>query len=106
MKQFVIFNPWKGPWNWIVFYQNSFVISPGFLYHLISRDSGGLASEAFTSNPTASSKQCFNGLKITNGKKVLIKISQSSQENTCVTTLPYKLNITININKTYFFIFI
>ena len=27
--QFVIFNPWKVPWNWIAFYQNSFVISPG-----------------------------------------------------------------------------
>ena len=26
--QFVIFNPWKLPWNWIAFYQNSFVISP------------------------------------------------------------------------------
>ena len=26
---FVIFNPWKVPWNWIAFYQNSFVISPG-----------------------------------------------------------------------------
>ena len=26
--QFVIFNPWKALWNWIVFYQNSFVISP------------------------------------------------------------------------------
>ena len=27
--QFVIFNPWKVPWNWIAFYQNSFVVSPG-----------------------------------------------------------------------------
>ena len=27
--QFVIFNPWKVTWNWIAFYQNSFVISPG-----------------------------------------------------------------------------
>ena len=24
----LIFNPWKPPWNWIAFYQNSFVISP------------------------------------------------------------------------------
>ena len=29
LTQFVIYNPWKVPWNWIVFYQNSFVISPG-----------------------------------------------------------------------------
>ena len=27
--QFVIFNPWKVPWNWITFYQDSFVVSPG-----------------------------------------------------------------------------
>ena len=26
--QFVIFNLWKIPWNWIAFYQNSFVLSP------------------------------------------------------------------------------
>ena len=30
--QFVIFNPWKVPWNWIAFYQNYFVISPGLLF--------------------------------------------------------------------------
>ena len=29
LKQFVIFNTRKVPWNWIVFYQNSFVILPG-----------------------------------------------------------------------------
>ena len=27
--QFVIFNSWKLPWNWIAFYQNPFIISPG-----------------------------------------------------------------------------
>ena len=64
--QFVIFNPWKVPWNWITFYQNYFVIPLGFLYHLIRRDSGRLANEAFTSNPIVSSKQRLNGLKITN----------------------------------------
>ena len=26
--QFIIFNPLKVPWNWIDFYENSFVISP------------------------------------------------------------------------------
>ena len=30
--QFVILNPWKVPWNWIAFYQNYFVISPGLLF--------------------------------------------------------------------------
>ena len=50
-SQFLIFNPWKYPWNWIAFYQNSFVISPGLLCHLIRRDSGRLANGAFTSNP-------------------------------------------------------
>ena len=65
-SQFVIFNPWKVPCNWIAFYQNSFVIWPGFLYHLIRRDSGRLSNEAFTSNSIVSSKQWFNGLKITN----------------------------------------
>ena len=56
-KQFIIFNPWKVPWNWIAFYQNSFVMSPGSLYHLIRRDSGRLANEALTSNPIVFSKQ-------------------------------------------------
>ena len=57
--QFVIFNPWKFPWNWEAFSQNSFVISSGllWLYHLIRRDSGRLANEAFTSNAIVSLKQ-------------------------------------------------
>ena len=38
--QFVIFNPWKVSWNRIAFSQNSFVISPGLLYHLIRSDTG------------------------------------------------------------------
>ena len=61
--QSAIFNPWKVRWNWIPFYQNSFVISPGLLYHLIRRDGGRLSNEAFTSNPIVSSKQWFNGFK-------------------------------------------
>ena len=64
--QFVIFNPWKVPWNWIAFYQNSFVIAPGLLYHLIALNTWRLANETFTSNPIVSSKQRLNGLKITN----------------------------------------
>ena len=39
--QFLIFNAWKVLWNWIVFSQNSFVISPGLLYHQIKRDTRG-----------------------------------------------------------------
>ena len=65
-SQFLIFNPWKYPWNWIAFYQNSFVISPGLLCHLIRRDSGRLPNRAFTSNPIVSSKQWLNGSKIAN----------------------------------------
>ena len=57
LYKFVIFNPWKASWNWIAFYQNSFVISPGSLYHLIRRDPGRLTNEAFTANPIVSSKQ-------------------------------------------------
>ena len=63
-NQFVILSPWKVPWNWIAFYQNSFV------YHLIRPDSGWLANEVFTSNPIVSSKQWLNGLKITNWNAV------------------------------------
>ena len=37
--------------------QNVFVISPGLLYHMIRRDAGRLAKEAFASNPIVSSKQ-------------------------------------------------
>ena len=43
--QFVIFNPWKVPWNWVAFSYNSFVIPPD----LIRRDTGCLANEAFFS---------------------------------------------------------
>ena len=57
LNQFVIFNPWKVPWNRIAFYQNYFVMSPGLLYHLIRCDAGSLANEVFTSNPIVSSKQ-------------------------------------------------
>ena len=82
-SQFVIFNPWKDPWNWIAFYQNSFVISSGLLYHLIRRDSGRLANEDVTSNPIVSSKQWLNGLKITNW----------SLEHTChAIKIPQKYN--------------
>ena len=56
----------KSPVEMNRFYQHSFVLSPGLLYHLIWRDSGRLANEAFTSNPIVSSKQQLNGLKITN----------------------------------------
>ena len=38
------------------------------LYQLIRRDTGRLANEAFTWNPTVSLKQKLNGLKITNWK--------------------------------------
>ena len=54
LNQFVIFNPWKVLWSWIAFSQNSFVISPGLLYHLIRRNNGWLANEVFTSNPIVS----------------------------------------------------
>ena len=64
--QFVMFNPWKIPRDWIAFSENSFVTSPGLLYHLIRRDTGRLANEAFTSNPIVSSKQQLSCLKITN----------------------------------------
>ena len=64
--QFIIFNPWKVPWNWIAFYQNSFVMPPGLLYQLIRCNSGQLVNEAFTSNPTVYLKRWLNGLKITN----------------------------------------
>ena len=59
-----------------VFYQNSLVISPGLLYHLIRRSSGRLASKAFTSNRIASSKQWLNGLKITNWLLLKVLLSQ------------------------------
>ena len=53
----LIFNPWKVPWNWIAFSQNSFVISPGLLYHLIRRDTGQLANEVVTANSIVSSRK-------------------------------------------------
>ena len=38
-------------------YENSFVLPPGLLYHLVRHDYGRLANEAFTSNPLVSLKQ-------------------------------------------------
>ena len=52
------------PWNWIAFSQNSLVIIPGLLCHLIRCDTGRLTTEAFLSNPIVSSKQKLRGLKI------------------------------------------
>ena len=62
----VISSPWKAQWNWTAFSQNSFVILPGLLYHLIRRDSGRLANETFESCPIVSLKQQLNGSKIVN----------------------------------------
>ena len=78
--QFVIFNPWKVKWNWIAFYQNSFVLLPGLLYYLIRRHTGRLANEAFTSNPIVSLKQKLSGLKITNC--IFVKNLWSATETT------------------------
>ena len=64
--QLVIFNPWKFSWNWIIFCQNSLVMPPGLLYHLIRRDIEGLAKETLTSNSIVYSKQWLSGLKIKN----------------------------------------
>ena len=55
--QFVIFNPWKVPWNWIDFFQKCLVVSLGLLYHLIRRKNGRLTNEAFASNLVVSSKE-------------------------------------------------
>ena len=55
--QFVIFNPsMKSPEELNSLLSNSFVVSPGLLYHLIRRDPERLSKEAFTSNLTVSSK--------------------------------------------------
>ena len=56
-SQFVIFNPWNIPWNWIALSQNYLVKSAGLLDHLTRRDTGRLVNEDFTSNPIVSSKQ-------------------------------------------------
>ena len=50
----------------IAFYQNSFVISPDLLYHLIRRNNGRFEDEAIASNPIVSSKQWLYSLKLTN----------------------------------------
>ena len=92
LNQFVIFNPWIVPWNWIAFYQNLFVISPGLLYHLIRRDSGWLVNETFTSNHIVSSKQWLNGLKIT---RILLDKGASHQRyHFCLEYVSSKTNKT------------
>ena len=45
---------------------NFFCYAPGLLYHLIRRDYGRLANNAFTSIRIVSFKQKLNGLKIAN----------------------------------------
>ena len=49
----------------------------GLLYHLSRRESGRLANEACRSNPIVSSKQWFNGLKITNWIMTFLNISKN-----------------------------
>ena len=51
------FQSMKSPVELNNLYENSFVISPGLLHHLIRRDAGRLTNEAFTSNTIVSSKQ-------------------------------------------------
>ena len=75
------FHPWKLPWNRIAFSQNSFIISPGFLYHLIRWDTGRLKNEAFTSNSIVSSKQQLNGLKITKSQLLYFSVHLSAATN-------------------------
>ena len=53
VKHFVMFNPWKVPWNWTTFYWNSSFMSPG----LIRDKTEGLANETCFSNPIISLKQ-------------------------------------------------
>ena len=85
-NQFVTLNSWKIPWNWIAFSQNSFVISPGLLYHLIRRDTGRLANETFTSNPIVSLKKYLSHLKITNCNVFI------NGTTLCTTRVPHSLH--------------
>ena len=62
---------------------NFFCYTPGLLYHLIRRDYGRLANEAFTSICIVSFKQKLNGLKITNcTDKSETNINPKPKENT------------------------
>ena len=84
------FNPRKVSWNWIAFSQNSFVISPGLLYHLITRDNGWLANEAFTSNPLAVKNYKLTGYKTLH--KSVYKINLFHGEYTeAAITMCYKI---------------
>ena len=70
--QFVIFNPWKVPWKWIAFSQNSFVtwfvISPDYTRHWMTCKRGlYVKSYCF-------SKQQLSGLKIVNCTKQCYKV--------------------------------
>ena len=73
------FQTMKSPVELNSLYQNSFLMSPGLLYHLIRRESGRLANEAFTSNSIVSLRQWLNGLKITNCVCLAQKIHSNGQ---------------------------
>ena len=56
----------KSPVELNSLFSKLFFYITGLFYHLISRDSGRLANEAFTSNAIVSVKEYLNGLKTTN----------------------------------------
>ena len=61
---FLIFNPWKAQWKWIAVTQNSFIVSPGLLYHLTRGDTGRLVNEIVSSNPIDSLKEYLSVSKL------------------------------------------
>ena len=99
------FNPWSGPWNWIVFSKNSFVISPGLLHHLIRRDIGRLVNDAFTSNPIISLAQRFKNHKLISHyiKKILRENTNSKGNQSWNKRYTFPLVSDIYIKKSCFF---
>ena len=87
-------NPWKVPRNWIAFYQKTFVLSPGLLYHLIRRETGRFANDAFPSNPIISSKQYLSGRlaekQCVSRKRKNLAIYSSSYKKLCNADFPSK----------------
>ena len=85
--EFVIFNPWKVPWNWIVF------IKILLLYHLVWLDATPwlLANEIFTSN--------LRGLKAANCVNSFFIITANNTQGPQELYLNYLLWIIIRKKK-------
>ena len=84
---FLIFNPWKALWKLIAVTQNSFIVSPGLLYHLTRGDTGRLVNEIVPSNPIDSLKEYLSVSKLQTAMTMLAPESGMASNFSYISTV-------------------